>query len=232
MSFQRRFLLASSLARLIQREKSTFRQVEGFFPAQRDRLSLVHLEENQAFLILKTSGPEGEAEERTEIPIPHAHALLDVCAGEVDYARSKLPIGSHTALVDHILRPGLLHLVTVEFSSFEEASAFRPLEWFGPEVTGQARFTNQGLALNEGGGAPDVPLSNAALNSLIDTLDDRFPRQSRVAINRPQAQQLQGANVLKAPASGVAHAIEVSLKDVEAAMMREMELTLRNKPPS
>jgi CYTH domain-containing protein len=232
MSLQRRFLVASSVARLIQREKGVFRQVEGFFPAQRDRFTLVHLEENRAFLILQSSGLEGEAEERTEIPIPHAHALLDVCAGEIDIARTKLPIGSYTAFVDHILRPCVLHLVTVEFGSLEEAQAFRPLEWFGPEVTGQARFTNQGLAMNEEGGTPDVPLSNAALNSLIDTLDNRFPAQARVTINRPQVKQVEETRVSAGPASGIGHATEVSLKDIEAAMMREMELTIRNKPTS
>ncbi|SCY99942.1 CYTH domain-containing protein [Microvirga guangxiensis] len=232
MPLQRRFLISSSVARLIQREKGVYRQVEGFFPTQGDRLTFVHLEENRAFLILQTSGPNGEAEDRTEVPTPHAHALLDVCAGEVDYARTKLPIGSYTALVDHIMRPCLLHLVTVEFGSLEEARAFRPLEWFGPEVTGQARFTNQGLALNGLSEAPDVPLSNATLNSLIDTLDNRFPAQARMPINPPKAKQDQGTRASAGPASGSGHATEVSLEDIEEAMTREMGLAMRNKPTS
>ncbi|SCZ12761.1 hypothetical protein [Microvirga guangxiensis] len=233
MPLQRRFLIPSSVARLIQREKGVFRQVEGFFPVQHNRLSFVHLEEHRAFLILQATGPDGETEDRTEIPIPHAHALLDVCAGEVEYVRAKLPIGSYIALVDHILRPSLLHLVTVEFGSPEEANAFRPLEWFGPEVTGQPRFTNQGLAaLNGTGGAPDMPLSDVALNSLIDTLDNRLPAQARVPINPPKAKQVHETRASAGPASGIGGATEVSLKDIEAAMMREMELTIRTKPTS
>ena len=61
----------------------------------------------------------------------HAQALLDVCAGEVDYTRTALPIGEGHALVDEIF----LHLVIVKLASNGEARGFRPLEWFGPEVT-------------------------------------------------------------------------------------------------
>ena len=69
---------------------------------------------NQRLLILKTVGPDGETEDQTEIPLAHAHALLEVCAGEVDYTRTTLPIGEGHALVDEILRPRVLHLVTIE----------------------------------------------------------------------------------------------------------------------
>ena len=37
-----------------------------------------------------------------------------------------LPIGEGHALVDEIIRPRALHLVTVEFASEGEAGAFRP----------------------------------------------------------------------------------------------------------
>ena len=186
MTVRRRFLLTPSFARLIRRERGGLRHVEGFFPEQRDRSSWVRLEESRGLLILRTVGPDGEAEDQTEIPVAHAHALLDVCAGEVDYTRTALPIGEAHALVDEIIRPRALHLVTVEFVSKGEASAFRPLEWFGPEVTEDRRYTHQSIALRGLDEAPEIPLSDAALNSLIDTLEDRFPVQTRMAINRPR----------------------------------------------
>ena len=93
MTVRRRFLLTPSFARLIRRERGGLRHVEGFFPEQRDRSSWVRLEEDRGLLILKTVGPGGEAEDPTEIPVAHAHALLDVCAGEVDYTRTALLIG-------------------------------------------------------------------------------------------------------------------------------------------
>ncbi|WP_245444656.1 hypothetical protein [Microvirga sp. KLBC 81] len=180
----RRFLLTPSFARLIQRERGGLRHVEGFFPKQRDRSSWVRLEEERGLLILKTVGPHGEVEDQTEIPVAHAHALLEVCAGEVDYTRTALPTGEGQALVDEIIRPCVLHLVTMEFGSDGEARSFRPLEWFGPEVTADPRYTKQSIALRGLDETPEIPLSDAALDSLIDTLEGRFPVQAGMAINR------------------------------------------------
>jgi CYTH domain-containing protein len=190
MTVRRRFLLTPSFARLIRRERSGLRHVEGFFPEQRDRSSWVRLEEDRALLILKTPGPDGEVEDQTEIPVAHAHALLDVCAGEVDYTRTTVPISEAHAFVDDIIRPRVLHLVTVEFASEGEASAFRPLEWFGPEVTEERRYTHQSIALRGLDDAPEIPVSDAALNSLIDTLENRFPVQARMASNKTKTKQL------------------------------------------
>ena len=204
------------------------RHVEGFFPEQRDRSSWVRLEEEKGLLILKTAGPHGEVEDQTEIPVTHAQALLDVCAGEVDYTRTALPIGEGHALVDEIIRPRVLHLVTVEFTSDGEARGFRPLEWFGPEVTADPRYTNQSIALRGLDEAPEIPLSDAALNSLIDTLDGRFPAQARVAINRPKAKQVP---VTRAKAQTGGETVKVNLDEIEEAMMREMEKTLQKGKP-
>ncbi len=175
MTVRRRFLLTPSFARLIRRERGGLRYVEGFFPEQRDRSSWVRLEEDRGLLILRTVGPGGEAEDQTDIPVGHAHALLDVCAGEVNSTQIVLPIGEGHALVDEVTRPRVLHLVTVEFASDEQARGFRPLEWFGPEVTEDRRYTNQFIALRGLEEAPEIPLSDAALDSLLDTLDGHFP---------------------------------------------------------
>jgi CYTH domain-containing protein len=228
MTARRRFLLPLSFARLIQRDRGGLRHVEGFFPEQRDRSSWVRLEENQNLLILKTVNPDGEVEDQTEIPVAHAHALLDVCAGEVDYTRTALPISEGQALVDEIIRPSVLNLVTIEFDTEEEARGFHPPEWFGPEVTGDPRYTNQSLALRGVAEVPEIPLSDAALNSLIDTLEGRFPTQARRAINRPRAKQVP---VTRAKAQTRSETVEVNLNEIEQAMMREMEKTLQKGTP-
>jgi CYTH domain-containing protein len=228
MTVRRRFLLTPSFARLIRRERGGLRHVEGFFPEQRDRSSWVRLEEERGLLILKTIGPHGEAEDQSEIPVSHAHALLAVCAGEVDYTRTALPIGEGHALVDEIVRPRVLHLVTVEFASDGEASGFRPLEWFGPEVTADPRYTNQSIALRGFDAAAEIPLSDAALNSLIDTLEGSFPVQAQMAINRPRAKQVP---VTRAKAQTGDQATKVNLEEIEEAMMREMEKTLQKGKP-
>jgi CYTH domain-containing protein len=228
MTVRRRFLLTPSFTRLIRRERGGLRHVEGFFPEQRDRSSWVRLEEDRGLLILKTVGPDGEIEDLTEIPLAHAHALLEVCAGEIDYTRVTLPIGNGDALVDEIIRPCVLHFVTVECTSGGEAEAFRPLEWFGPEVTADPRYTNQSIALRGLDEAPEIPLSDAALNSLIDTLEGRFPAQARISVNRPKAKQVPGTRA-KAQTSG--NTVKVDLAEIEHAMMREMEKTLQKSKP-
>lgn len=228
MTVRRRFLLTPSFARLIRRERGGLRHVEGFFPEQRDRSSWVRLEEERGLLILKTAGPGGEAEDMTEIPVAHAHSLLDVCAGEVDYTRTNLPIGVGNALVDEIIRPRALHFVTVEFASEGDSRGFRPLEWFGPEVTADPRYTNQAIALRGLDEAPEIPLSNAALNSLIDTLEGHFSAQAHKSITRPKAKQVP---VTRAKAQTSGGTVKVDLDEIEAAMMREMEMTLQKGKP-
>jgi CYTH domain-containing protein len=230
MTIRRRFLLTPSFARLIQRERGGLRQVEGFFPEQRDRTSWVRLEESRGLLILRSAGPDGDVEEETEVPVGHVHALLDVCAGEVDYTRTKLSIGNHVAVIDHLIRPHALHLVTVEFDNSEEARGFDPLPWFGPELTADSRFNYQALALRGLSEAPDVLLSDAALDSLLDTLENCFVARSRVAMNRPTGKLVPEIKTrVAASAQANAQGTKVDLTAIEAAMMREMERTLQKK---
>jgi CYTH domain-containing protein len=228
MTIRRRFLLASSLARVIQRERGGLRQVEGFFLEQMERTSWVRLEESRADLFLRTIRPNGAVEEQTEIPLAHAHALLDVCAGEIDYIRTQLPIEGRVVLIDQVMRPDALHFVTVEFDSAEEGRDFDPLLWFGPEVTADNRFGFQALALRGVGEPPEVPLSDAALDSLLDALENRITAPRRRAMHRPTGRQVPGPKVKAAgPVQADAQGKKVDLTAIEAAMMREMERTLK-----
>jgi CYTH domain-containing protein len=231
MTVRRRFLLASSLARLIQRERGGLRQIEGFFPEQRDRSSWVRLEENRGLLILRTAGPYGETEEQTEVPVGHAHALLDVCAGDIDYTRTMLRIGDRDALIDQFNRPRDLHFVTVEFDGEAESREFQPLPWFGPEITAEARYSNQSIALRGIEQYQDAPLSDEALNGLLDTLENRFPVQPRKATSRPTAKQAPVTKAPAGPSKADGRGVQVNLDDIEAAMMAEMERTLQKGSP-
>lgn len=231
MTARRRFLLASSLARLVQRERGGLRQIEGFFPEQPGRAASVRLEESKGLLILKVATSEGEVEERAEVPLAHAHALLDVCAGEIAYDRTKLSIGERSALIDQIIHPRELHLVTVEFDTDGEARDFRPLAWFGPEVTRDGRYSNKSIALAGISGSPDIPLSNMALESLLDTLENRFPSHARPHLRRPAANQIDPARSAHGRAPSQGPSAKANLDEIEEAIMREMELTIQNKRP-
>jgi len=234
MTTIRRFLLASSLARLILRERGGTRQVEGYFPEREGQNSYVLLNDRKGFLVLRHRHQNGFSEERTEVPQSHAEALLDVTAGEVDYVRTKLTVGSRDIFVDQFIRPGLLHVITVEFASEAEAWDFHPLPWFGPEVTTDRRFSNLALALAGVTGRTEVEISDAALGSLLDSLEGRFtdgrPQQRPVnppapQQGRPSAPQPQSSGSHR-NGSGQPH--QADLGDVQAAMMREMERALRS----
>ena len=78
---QRRFLVASSLARLIRKEQGMAgRIVEGYFPARPDRDHFVSIEPGHSYLVLAPAREGAGEEERTEVPHSRAEALLAVCA--------------------------------------------------------------------------------------------------------------------------------------------------------
>ncbi|WP_230530168.1 CYTH domain-containing protein [Microvirga roseola] len=188
MSTFRRYLIASSLARLVRKERGGNRVTEGHFPNQADRSSYVIVEGEKGSLVLVHAGPDGPIEERTEVPRTHAEALLDVTPGKVDYLLTHLTVGSRDIHLLRYVTPGPLDLITVEFESEEEARDFRPLSWFGPDVTGELAYQSRSIALEGLPQLPEVPISNAALNSLLDTLENRYgaPRTfSQPALRKP-----------------------------------------------
>lgn len=177
MSIVRRFLIAPSLSRLIRKERGAARVAEGYFAAQSGRNSYVLVDGTACHLVLQTPSPEGgpAAEERTEVPRAHAEALLDVCAGKIAYDRSRVGVGGgREALVDRFSIPGPFDLVSVEFETAEDAQRFYAPAWFGQEVTGQEGYERRAIALAGLPQGSEAPLTNAALDALLDVLEDRF----------------------------------------------------------
>lgn len=170
----RRYLIASSLARLIRKERGGNRVTEGHFPNQADRSSFVIVDGDKGSLVLLQNGANGPVEERTDVPRAHAEALLDVTPGKLDYLLTHLTIGTRDIQIARFVTPGPLDMISVSFESEEEAKDFRPLSWFGPDVTSDAIYQNRTIALEGLPQVPDVALSNAALNSLLDTLENRY----------------------------------------------------------
>jgi hypothetical protein len=105
---QRRFLIASSFARLIRKEQGVVgRIVEGYFPARPHREHFVSIEPSQCCLVLAPTREGGGAEERAEIPRSHAEALLAVCTGKVSFECTIVLLGgSQHALLQRFIAPG------------------------------------------------------------------------------------------------------------------------------
>lgn len=175
MAIVRRFLLAPAFARLVRKERGAVRVTEGYFPNQSGRQSHVHVEGSQCHLVLVSpNGGGAPTEERTEVPRGHADALLDVCAGKAIYDRSRVAIGGgRDAFIDHVVTPGALDLVTLEFDDAGEASRFQPAPWFGTDVSDRDGYDNRAIALQGLPSATEVAISNSALEALLDTLENR-----------------------------------------------------------
>ena len=187
MKNDRRFLLASSLARLVRKERGiTGRVAEGYFPSQPDRSQFVSIEPEHCHLVLALEAEGNTNEERTEVPRSQAEALLDVCAGKVAYGRTRVQIpGGREVIVDRFVTPGALDLLTVEFDERSEAESFQPPAWFGPEVTDNLAYRRRAIALEGLPLAEDLGLTNQALDSLLDLLEGRTS-YGRYGLNAPR----------------------------------------------
>ncbi|PVE21352.1 hypothetical protein DC522_27135 [Microvirga sp. KLBC 81] len=172
MRTHRQFVIAPSLARLIQKGRGGERVLEGYFPGQPQRSTYVQIGETCSSLILEAGG-NGPTEEQADLPLAHAQALLAVSQGQVEYVRTRLSIGAREIQVVHFVRPSPLDLVMMTVAP-EDEQDFHPLSWFGPEVSAEPAYERRRLALGVAPEAPEVEFTNAALNSLLDLLENRF----------------------------------------------------------
>src|SRR5829696_1302496 len=169
MPVLRRFLIASAFARLLRRVFQPEQVIEGYFSPQDDRQSYVRLVNGQAHLLLVSLGAGLEAS--TGLPRGHAEALLEVCPATLTFERLTVLIAGHTALVDRITSPGLLDVVSVEFTSPNDAAAFVSPAWFGPEVTPDEGFMNRAMAVSGLPSAVETETSNSGLEALLDFIE-------------------------------------------------------------
>lgn len=175
MSVVRRFLVAPALVRLIRKERGGARITEGYFTPQGGRTSFVRVDGQQCHLVLVTRDAQGaSAEERTDVPRAHGDALLDVCSGKAAYDRTAVTLGGREALIDRYVSPGNLDLISVAFDAPGDAAGFAVPAWFGREVSDDAAYERQALALQGPPQTGEVVLSNAALDAVLDLIEPRF----------------------------------------------------------
>src|SRR3954453_20615496 len=210
---QRRFLIASSLARLIRKEGGVAgRIVEGYLPARPDRDHFVSLEPGHSYLVLAPAKEGAGEEEQTEVPRAQAEALLAVCAGKVGFECTIVPLrGGTQALLQRFVAPGSLDLLSVEFAAGEDADGFVPPAWFGSEVTQNPAYHRGSLA-RAGLPAPeDIPLSNTMLEELLDLLEGTMAAQ----LGRGASPNVRDDGSAQGPSDG-AFSAEVPAPSVES----------------
>jgi CYTH domain-containing protein len=225
---QRLFVIAPSVARLIRKERGGERVLEGYFPNQPNRSTYVRIEETRSSLILE-AGPDGALEEQADLPPGHAQALLAVSKGQVEYVRTRLSVGAHEIQVLHFVKPGPFDLVAIA-NAPEDGQDFPSLPWFGPEVSAEPAYERRRLALDGAPEAPEVEFTNAALNSLLELLEDRittWPQPQQ--LEEPDAQAADASPTPDAPASAPEPEEEEEIDDlgIEDAVIRELARSLQ-----
>jgi CYTH domain-containing protein len=228
MSAQRLFLIAPSLARLIQRERGGERVREGYFPDQPDRNVFIQVEETRSSLVLSFAS-EASPEERADIPVAQAQALLSVTPGQVEYVRTRLALGSREIQALHFLSPGRLDLVAVGRAPEGEQDC-HPLPWFGPEVSAEAAYKRRRIALDGLPDTPEVDLTDAALNSLLDLLENRSsaqPSPHQVAAMEEPAHWPSAYSSAPAPIAGSDGIQDEDEPGIEDDVIRELAQALR-----
>jgi CYTH domain-containing protein/CHAD domain-containing protein len=164
----------------------------------------------------------GEIREETEVELdPYLfRTLWPLTAGRrVTKTRLRQPLGDgHTAEID-VYAEGLAGLVVgeVEFSSREESRKFRPPAWLGKEVTGDARYANRELAMN------DAPPAEAPAQEPSRCF--RLKRKEEVGEGRVRAIRGRAAKAIEAlreeapedPASAI-HSARKDVKKIRAVL--------------
>ena len=229
MTMLRLFLIAPSLARLIQRERGGERVVEGYFPDRPQHSISVQVDEDSSSLILSSDGFEGSPEESASIPTSQAQALLAVASGQVAYVRTSLLLGSRQIHLQQFTEPGPLCLLSVEVPQ-QEMEELQPLSWFGPEVSGARAYLRRRIALEGLLPAPEVELTEGALNSVLDLLENGFTawplRDQAAAPEEPGARLPAAASQLEpAPASDEDQ--DIDDLSLENDVIRELARSLR-----
>jgi len=102
--------------------------------------------------VLTVKRGSGLARDEVEIPLTREafSELWPLTAGRrVEKTRLMTSVEGETAEVD-VYRGALAGLLTVEveFADAEAAGAFSPPRWFGSEVTGDPKYSNQALAVD------------------------------------------------------------------------------------
>lgn len=221
MNVTRVFLIASALARLVEKEWGGRLIRQGFFPEGPGRSTHVQVTEDASHLILVSHSPAGPSQEPAEISRLQAEALLELTTGQTESLSIPIDIASHSATIQRFVTPMQLDLISIVFKHDKAARKFQPPAWFGPEVTGEPSYQVRSLALAGRLSPLEVEATNEALHALLDVLDDRA--------GEPQPQPSRDARTPEAsePTMNPEAEQELDRLNIEDSVIRELARSLQ-----
>ena len=149
MEIERKFLVAESPPEL---ERSSATRIEqGYLAIAADGTEVrVRRRGGRCVLTVKSGGGRSRTEEEIEIDAERFARLWPLTEGRrLEKTRHLIPAGAGLTIELDVYSAALSGLLVaeVEFQSEAAADGFDPPAWFGAEVTDDARFKNQRLAV-------------------------------------------------------------------------------------
>jgi adenylate cyclase len=151
MEIERKFLVPAPPADLGRHPSSAIEQ--GYLAIHGDGTEVrIRRRDGKAVVTVKSGGSLARVEEELALDEGTFERLWPLTAGRrIEKVRHLIPVGAPGLVIELDVYGGDLDglvVAEVEFASEAAAEAFAPPAWLGPEVTGDARFKNQRLAVD------------------------------------------------------------------------------------
>jgi adenylate cyclase len=136
---ERKFLIDSSFSQDLGPKKLI---KQGYLFQGKGKQVRVRVIDHQSFLCIKYTKGKIRDEYEYEIPLLDGLELLGKCKYKLEKIRTTISPLNHEYVVDIDIYPNGLIVAEVEFKTQEDCDKFKPIDWFGREITGEKEFSN------------------------------------------------------------------------------------------
>lgn len=119
---------------------------QGYVLLDKNKQLRVRVIDHQSFLCLKFTKDKVRDEYEYEIPLLDGLEILSKCKFKLEKIRTTVVPVHGDYIVDIDRYPNGLVVAEVEFKDQEACDNFTPIDWFGPEITGNKQYSNLTLA--------------------------------------------------------------------------------------
>lgn len=140
---ERKFLIETDLPSDLGQQKLI---KQGYVLLEKNKQLRVRVIDHQGFICLKYTKERVRDEYEYEIPLIDALEILSKCQYKLEKIRTTIFPHNGDYTVDVDIYPNGITVAEVEFKTQEACDKFKPVEWFGPEITGVQEYSNITLA--------------------------------------------------------------------------------------
>jgi adenylate cyclase len=136
---ERKFLIETSISPDLGPKKLI---KQGYIFHDKGKQVRVRVIDHQSFLCIKYTKDKIRDEYEYEIPLLDGLEMLGKCKHRLEKIRTTLSPHGGEYVVDIDTYPNGLVVAEVEFKTQEDCDKFKPIDWFGREITGEKEFSN------------------------------------------------------------------------------------------